>query len=1273
MNHIGFLSVKKVFIVVLSSFIVSLSGFGMETARAAGWNSNMPGYVPVSGTWSEIPGDGLKGVSGSGANAFNLSTTKVGTNFTYEADVKVDASTPFGVGSLVFRAAEDGSKGYVVQIDPNMDRIRLFDFGTGTDLGTPYAASLDPGTYYHLKVAADGTGIKVYLGAALAVSATDFRYAQGCVGFNVFNGTAYFQNVYVYETQTNLTGWNSAGGAWSTTSQGWKATAPGGQNAYAMSATSADDFTYEADILVHDPYAVGTLLFRSDASGSQAYALQVDPNLDRLRLYRTNGDVTLATYSTAIDAGKVYHVRVKADGTTIKAYWQSSFSPANGYDPVMTVTDASRASGFAGLNAFNGSVSFQNITISDLKTNLNGWTTSGGTWTPHLSGVKAVSQGAVDTFRMAATEAADFVLEGDLKVDAGTPSGTAALVFRSNPAGSAGYVVNIDPNLDRVRLFDANGGVTLASANYTIETGKTYHLEIQAQGPTIKVYVDGSAAPVLSVTNTAYAGGKLGLNAFNGTAYFQNVYVYPLNEYYSELYRPQYHYTMALNWISDPNGLVYFEGEYHLFTQDGGTWTHAVSTDLVHWKRLPIALPWNDSGHIWSGSAVADVNNVSGLFNGGSGLVAFYTMFHPDKPGGNQKIGVAFSRDKGRTWEYYGGNPIVQNPGGPDGGWDFRDPKVVWDNDRSRWVMVVSGGDHVRFFTSTNLLTWTYASSFGYGAYLHGGTWECPDLFQLAVDGNPANKKWVLAISTGPSTQTDGSASEYFVGSFDGTTFVSDNPAGTVLRSERGKDMYAAMTFSDIPSADGRRIGLGWMSNWDYGFSFPTSPWRHQMSIPRELTLKSFAGEGVRLVQTPIAELNSLRGTANNWSNVTVTPSSSNPLANVSGSAFEIEAELELPTSGKANEFGFRVRELGGQATVVGYRTDTSTMFVNRADSGRDDFTEKFTGRHEAVLPPVNGRVKMRIYVDESSVETFGNDGKAVISDMIFPDSARDGMSFYAVGGNVKIVSLHVYPLSNTWRYEPVGGTVPEKVVMDRGKLELGLGSTRRIYTRVLPRTASNQNLTWSSSNPSIATVTSVDARSANVTAAGRGRAVITATTASGSIVGMTIVTVGAFNTNLTGWTSAPEAEWVATDDGIAGFFDQDANYMSNVSGSNFTYEADLKLDEAGGAGSMIFRADATGGNGYYFNVNPGLKSLRLFYKTNGSFSNAQVLAAVPALVQPGKTYHAKIVANGTNIKVYFDGSSTPVIDVNDTRYGTGYFGLNVFGGRAYYQNVIRS
>lgn len=473
-------------------------------------------------------------------------------------------------------------------------------------------------------------------------------------------------------------------------------------------------------------------------------------------------------------------------------------------------------------------------------------------------------------------------------------------------------------------------------------------------------------------------------------------------------YRPKLRFSPDRKWMNDPNGLVYYDNEYHLFYQYNPTgttwgpmyWGHAVSTDLVNWNDLPVALEPDSNGFIWSGSVVVDTNNTSGFQTGTQPpMVAIFT----NEKAGVQVQSLAYSNDKGRTWKKYAANPVIAMPAGLN---VFRDPKVFWHAGTSKWVMVISAGDRVRFYTSDNLKSWTYASEFGGMQGSQAGTWEVPDIFPLAVDGNAANTKWVLAVSVSNGAPAGGSGMQYFVGSYNGTTFTNDNPAGTVLWMDNGADNYAAISFDNAP--DGRRMMMGWMNNWNYGQSIPTSIWRSSATVPKEVKLVT-TGDGVRLTQTPATELNALRGTGNSWTNQTISPGS-NLLSAITGSTVEIVAEFQNNTA-TAAEYGFKVRKGANNSTVVGYNKTNSKLFVDRTASGQANFNAGFAGRHEAAMTPDNNVVKIRILVDRSSVEAFGNDGKAVITDQIFPALADAGLELYATGGSVTLNSLTVYQL----------------------------------------------------------------------------------------------------------------------------------------------------------------------------------------------------------------------------------------------------------------------
>jgi sucrose-6-phosphate hydrolase SacC (GH32 family) len=656
---------------------------------------------------------------------------------------------------------------------------------------------------------------------------------------------------------------------------------------------------------------------------------------------------------------------------------------------------------------------------------------------------------------------------------------------------------------------------------------------------------------------------------------------------YKETYRPQFHFTPEKNWMNDPNGLVYFDGEYHLFYQYNPfgdkwghmSWGHAVSKDLVHWQNLPVALPEENGVMIFSGSAVVDEKNTSGFgLSGKPPIVAIYTGYHPAD--GRQDQRIAYSTDRGRTWTKYSGNPVIDIMST-----DFRDPKVFWYEPGKRWIMVVvlAAERKVSFYASPDLKRWTHLSDFGPAGAI-GGAWECPDLFELPVDGKTGHTKWGLIVNLNPGGVAGGSGAQYFIGSFDGTHFsaegedkllpapkgdmvadfegasyrgwtaigsafgsrparatapynkqrvvgtsgsglvnsavrgddaqgtltspafrvsrnyinfligggnrpdelalnlivngevvrtatgatgealdwvtwdvhpfagkeaqiqiidratgrdghilvdhivLSDAPAMSSKDSARwvdyGKDFYAVVSWSNIPSKDGRRLGIGWMNNWEYGQDIPTSPWRSAQSIPREIGLKTYS-DGIHLVQAPVVELQRLRQAHYMLSNKVIAERS-DPLSGqrITGKTLEIIATFE---PGTASEFGLKVRKGANEETVVGYDAAAAELFVDRSRSGKVDFTPRFPGKHLGPLTAERGRIKLHLFVDWSSIEVFGNDGRTVITDQIFPSPNSDGLSLYAKGGAAKLISLDIWGLQSIWKRAGGAGAAPRR------------------------------------------------------------------------------------------------------------------------------------------------------------------------------------------------------------------------------------------------------
>ncbi len=478
---------------------------------------------------------------------------------------------------------------------------------------------------------------------------------------------------------------------------------------------------------------------------------------------------------------------------------------------------------------------------------------------------------------------------------------------------------------------------------------------------------------------------------------------------FQEKYRPQYHFSPPSQWMNDPNGMVYFDGEYHLFYQhypDSNVWGpmhwgHAVSQDLVRWEHLPIAIYPDSLGYIFSGSAVVDWNNTSGLGSAQQPpLVAIYT-YHDvegEKAGKNdfQTQGLAYSTDRGRTWTKYEQNPVLKSPGIKD----FRDPKVMWYEAGEKWIMALAVQDHIRFYSSSNLLDWSLESEFGKDAGAHGGVWECPDLFPLQVGGT-GETKWILFVSINPGAPNGGSGTQYFVGDFDGKKFTPDSKDSKWI--DHGTDNYAGVTWSDVPPEDGRRIFLGWMSNWQYGQVVPTTAWRSAMTLPRSLELKQLE-TGYVLHSPPAKEVEQLRAGQQD-----VGQKLNDGGVVAADSLFELELAVELPED---ETFTLVLANKKGEAARL--LISAGGMSFDRTKAGQVDFEAGFGAVHNAPRP-LGSSIRLRVFVDVASVEVFANEGEVNMTELVFPNEPLTQISVEK-GAGAAVTSGTVYPLKSIWR-----------------------------------------------------------------------------------------------------------------------------------------------------------------------------------------------------------------------------------------------------------------
>ncbi|PWB01041.1 DUF4980 domain-containing protein [Duncaniella muris] len=472
-----------------------------------------------------------------------------------------------------------------------------------------------------------------------------------------------------------------------------------------------------------------------------------------------------------------------------------------------------------------------------------------------------------------------------------------------------------------------------------------------------------------------------------------------------EKFRPAYHHTPLYGWMNDPNGMFYKDGEWHLCYQwnpygskwQNLSWGHSVSRDLIHWEHRPDAVIEPDGlGMIFSGSSAVDRSGSAGF--GKDAVVAMYTS-----AAASQIQSLAWSDDNGETFTKYDGNPVLTLDS------EARDPNMFWGAERNVWILVLAHAlDHeMLIFSSPDMKDWTLESSFGRGLGAQDGVWECPDLFELPVNGE-SGKKWVLLCNLNPGGPFGGSATQYFIGDFDGKTFTSDtDDSGKVPTKwlDYGKDHYATVSFSDAP--DGRRTVIGWMSNWQYAPEVPTMQFRSANTLPREMGIFRAPDGQLYVSSTPSPEVDALRGALVK----SVSKTSLGSKARTYSIPELCEIDMEISPK-KAESVEIELSNAAGEKVVMVYDAKSDSLSFDRRKSGIVDFSQDFPAVTVSPAYTDGDKVGLRIFIDRSSIEVFGKDGRFAMTNLVFPNSPYSRLSVRATGGSARLSDLKIYSIT---------------------------------------------------------------------------------------------------------------------------------------------------------------------------------------------------------------------------------------------------------------------
>ncbi|MBC8570615.1 GH32 C-terminal domain-containing protein [Zongyangia hominis] len=1179
-----------------------------------------------------------------GGNNLAVSDTKTAyfeyeTNILYKEGNK--ATLMFGAESNV--PSELGNqqgatkKFFAVELERDGDaanatlKAKMFQDGPGA-IGvfldsTEIATGLDTTQPVNFKVVVNADkNIELYVGGkkadlgdiSAAMGKFQKAYAGGYLGLVTYETNAIFSDIKVVNNgtevtdgfRTNLPNLKFVNGTWNRTDDGLYSN---GNDIFAMSDVKVKNFSLEATATIEGNAAAG-LVFRAGSidnpkdPGTYIANLHVERGTARMFTFGQGGG-DISNEHRIDKAQKTYKLKLVVVDNKINYYVDDVLACA-------VTNDKFPDAGYLGLMTFGGAVTYQDVNYTELNAGE----------VPALTGLEV--------------EGGTLGLSPDFDPDVLNYS-----VF----AGTADSVKVIPTAADGTTLtIGASGASGVVLEDTAINSGEGKEITLPVGETTINIKATKgnlTMGTVIKVTKKASAEFMA-----------------------AEPYRPQFHFSPEINFMNDPNGLVFDPSNdtWHMYFQyspqvghmGSQTWGHAQSKDLVTWEEMPVAIPMDELGAIFSGSAVVDENNTSGFFtdnkDGESKLVAIFTH----AGGRGQVQSIAYSKDHGVTWTKYAGNPVLDESDRNYGG-DFRDPKVWWQEDADEpagglWLMVVAGG-RGQLFSSHDLKNWEFEQAFfhdgGNGNELHS---ECPALFPVKVEGTN-DTKWLYVASS------DWYAVGDLVKQADGWRFV--NVTNSIGSANGGASkMYAGQFFYNDGAGLDRKLMVHWLQDYSAPGTFPDKRWNGVQSIPRTTGLKMIDGT-YHMTAYPAKEIDTYRDeviftTKNNK----VDENTPNILAGAAGQYYDIEAVF---TPGTAKEFGFKLRTGNGQETIVKYNTETEKLIFDKSKSG-PVYTEYFDW---TLHPMEDGKIQLRILVDNSVFEIFGNYGDADIADLCFPDPDSIGMEFFADGGDVTIDEMNIWQMKSMFTGSSAGGTDPVFLSLSAPDI-VDPGAEFTVRASVLPVSATDKTVSWEI--PEGLTVVEKTDTYLVLKADAEGEYTVKATSTTGGLEKEITVKVQkrVFNTNVSGWV-VKGGTWVKTGEGMEGknAGTGDCFYLSEniLPNTPFSLEADVKTI-SGQASSLVFGIqdwNNPGATWYCFNVENN--SGKFFKNVNG----AEVIKKTYNLTDDQKknrTFKMKVVYDGAEFVAYLDGVEVARFD--DTQYNGGYMGLLTYHSDTLFNNV---